>query len=236
MFTTINRKPDPSLIRLSKDNIYRALGMRSEDSDEHLSSLIEQYMDKSRNLCKPCISFSVWESPEFNVSEGELYLGGLTFNLGREVAAFLLKSSRIVVFAVTCGDAIEQFSRALMKQGHALEGLLVDIIGSELAEDLAESLHQQIEMAAAAEQWNTTNRYSPGYCNWPVSDQQNLFSLLGDDRCGIEVTPVSLMIPVKSVSGMLGIGAGVRKMAYKCHLCSDEHCIMRRGDFGAETG
>lgn len=220
--------PDLSSIRIDKNNIYKALGMKEENSDEHLSLLIDQYIEKSEKLCNPCISFSIFETPGFDNKKGELYLNNLTFSLGKQVAAFLSKSSRIVIFTATCGDGIEKFSKSLVKQGHMLEGLIVDIVGSELAEELAEYLYKSIEHHAGKENLKITNRYSPGYCNWPVEDQQYLFSLIKDNHCGIELTKSSLMLPIKSISGMIGLGMAVKKLAYKCQLCADKNCIMRR--------
>ena len=220
--------PDLSSIRIDKNNIYKALGMKEENSDEHISLLIDQYIDKSKKLGKPCIAFSIFENPGFDRKKGELYLNGLTFSLGKQVVAFLSKSSRIIIFTVTCGDGIEKFSKNLVKEGHMLEGLVVDIIGSELAEELAEYLYQKVEQTVGKENLKITNRYSPGYCNWPVSDQQNLFALMSDNNCGIQLNSSSLMLPIKSVSGMIGIGREVKKLAYKCQLCYDVNCIMRR--------
>ena len=72
-----------------------------------------------------------------------------------------------------------------------------------------------------------TNRYSPGYCNWPVSDQQILFLLLPEKFCGVTLTGSSLMIPIKSVSGVIGIGASVKMKEYTCDTCGMKDCTYR---------
>jgi hypothetical protein len=220
--------PDLSFVRIQENNIYRALGMTEYDSDEHLSLLIDQYSDISRKLCTPCLSYSMFDSPRINILKGELYVDDTTFAIGKELAAFLLKSTQLIFFTVTCGDGIERLSKKLMKEGHLLEGLIVDIIGSEVAEELAEYIAAYIEKELALLNLNVSNRYSPGYCNWPVSDQQNLFRLMDNNHCGIELTSSSLMLPIKSVSGIIGAGKDVKKMAYKCQICKDVNCVMRR--------
>ena len=80
----------------------------------------------------------------------------------------------------------------------------------------------------AKEGLNITNRYSPGYCGWDVSEQQKLFFLLPENCCGIRLTDSSLMLPIKSVSGVIGVGKTVRKTAYKCAVCDKEDCYLRR--------
>jgi hypothetical protein len=73
-----------------------------------------------------------------------------------------------------------------------------------------------------------TNRYSPGYCDWNVGEQHKLFSFFPDNYCGIRLTPSALMDPVKSVSGIIGIGENVKRNDYTCRVCDMKDCIYRR--------
>jgi cobalamin-dependent methionine synthase I len=73
-----------------------------------------------------------------------------------------------------------------------------------------------------------TNRYSPGYCDWPVKDQQKLFSFFPEKFCGIRLSESSLMYPIKSLSGMIGIGSLVSYQLYPCDSCKDENCQYRK--------
>ena len=72
-----------------------------------------------------------------------------------------------------------------------------------------------------------TNRYSPGYCGWNVSEQKNIFQLIPEKFCGIELTDSCVMVPMKSVSGIIGIGKEVRYNPYTCNLCKMENCFYR---------
>ncbi|MHB8579979.1 MAG: vitamin B12 dependent-methionine synthase activation domain-containing protein [Ignavibacteriaceae bacterium] len=72
-----------------------------------------------------------------------------------------------------------------------------------------------------------TNRYSPGYCNWNVSEQHLFFSLLPQNFCGITLTESSLMLPVKSISGIIGIGSNVKYSKYFCDKCGVKDCTYR---------
>jgi len=73
-----------------------------------------------------------------------------------------------------------------------------------------------------------SNRYSPGYCGWPVSDQHILFSLFPEGFCGIELNGSALMTPLKSVSGVIGIGPALRREEYDCGICDMQDCVRRR--------
>ena len=48
------------------------------------------------------------------------------------------------------------------------------------------------------------------------------------EPCGIRLTDSSLMLPIKSVSGVIGLGDGVRKLEYTCGLCTYDKCYRRK--------
>ena len=220
-------KPGVNSIPVNKDNIYKMLGMTPADADDYVSGIIDRYIKECRDICNPASCYKFFAHPGFDLKNKTLSLDGKVYNLGKVVTSFMRKSRYVAVFISTCGKEIEKLSKQLMDEGHSLEGYIVDLIGSEMAEGIAGQVHDNIEDEAREAGCAVTNRYSPGYCNWPVTDQHNLFSLFGGDTCGVTLTPSSLMIPIKSVSGIFGIGNEVKRVAYKCHLCSDTHCVLR---------
>jgi len=68
---------------------------------------------------------------------------------------------------------------------------------------------------------------SPGYCGWDVEDQHRLFDLLGEGFLDVHLTDAALMVPLKSVSGVIGIGAGAEWHDYPCATCPEEGCPTR---------
>jgi hypothetical protein len=88
-------------------------------------------------------------------------------------------------------------------------------------------VHKEIKRDMETDGLKITNRYSPGYCGWPVSDQQILFALMGQNICDIRLSESSLMMPVKSVSGIIGAGMHVKSKGYSCAACDTEYCLYR---------
>jgi len=88
-------------------------------------------------------------------------------------------------------------------------------------------MQEELRAAAAARGKMITNRFSPGYCGWDVAEQHKLFGFFKDNFCGITLTESALMKPVKSVSGIIGIGRDVKYAPYQCHACEDKNCIYR---------
>ena len=59
--------------------------------------------------------------------------------------------------------------------------------------------------------------------------QKKLFPLFPSaEPCGIRLTDSSLMLPIKSVSGVIGLGEDVRKLEYTCGLCTYDRCYRRK--------
>ena len=77
--------------------------------------------------------------------------------------------------------------------------------------------------------WKRTNRFSPGYCEWATDEQRMLVPLLGNPNpCRVRLNESALMWPVKSVSGIIGLGENVSYHDYACRLCQLTHCFRRR--------
>ncbi|MBK7629494.1 MAG: hypothetical protein IPJ23_02005 [Ignavibacteriales bacterium] len=125
------------------------------------------------------------------------------------------------------GEEIEKLSKHFMDNNEMLKGYLIDKIASELVEQLADKTQLVLENELDEFELKVTNRYSPGYCGWNVADQNNLFSLLPLNFCGVSVNQNSMMMPVKSVSAVIGVGKNVEKKEYECSICDIEFCYKR---------
>jgi hypothetical protein len=60
-----------------------------------------------------------------------------------------------------------------------------------------------------------------------VADQHKLFSFFPENCCGVSLTESALMHPIKSVSGIIGLGKEVRYREYTCNLCGLAECFYR---------
>ena len=76
-----------------------------------------------------------------------------------------------------------------------------------------------------------TSSMSPGsLSDWPITQQRQLFSLLGDVRgaIGVELTDSFLMVPIKSLSAMI---FPTEANFESCRLCQREDCPGRRAPY-----
>lgn len=219
--------PDPLLMRIDEKEILRFLERSESVPDRHTTELVSQYTSRCKAAATPGGGYIFTDRVHFS-SNAVLVIGESRFEVGRIIAGRLKNATSVAIFAVTAGPGPETLARELMQQGSYLEGYLADLVGTAIVESAADQIHQRIRSEAAGRQMRVTNRYSPGYCSWNVNEQQKLFQLLPPGPCGIELRESSLMTPIKSVSGIIGIGKKVTFNENSCEVCPMRDCVFRK--------
>lgn len=214
-------------ITVKEEEIELLLGYSTNQTPEHFKDLINQAIEESKSLVEIKAGYRIVEV-EYNENElTGLTIGGKYFDLQKIVTGVLKKSEQIAVFSLTIGAEIETKSKELLIGGDLVAGYIFDAVASITVEACADALHEHIKEKMLLKNQKVTNRYSPGYCNWKVNDQHLLFSLLPKKFCGIDLTDSALMLPIKSVSGIIGVGDKVRYSEYNCNGCNIKDCTYK---------
>lgn len=214
-------------IHVDPEAVLHLLGSRDDDTRSHTLNLVDCCIKKALELATPRGAFAIWQTNDLSGPD-EIATEALRFHTGKIVRRMLKGAHSFAFFIATVGNGPENLSRKLMEEGNYLEGYATDLIASVMVDAIADQIHKQVRNEAASLGMKVTNRYSPGYCSWDVSDQQKLFSLFPGNRCGITLSESSLMSPIKSVSGVIGIGKSVRYQEYTCDNCSMKGCQFRK--------
>ena len=151
-----------------------------------------------------------------------------SFDIGTIIRHQLKGSEAYAFFIATSGGEFEAFQHRLTREGDMVRVFIADALGSVIAEKCADEMEKNLQESIGKLGWQHTNRFSPGYCGWHVSQQQLLFPLFKGETCGVTLNESSLMVPIKSVSGVIGVGKEVRKLDYTCGLCNFEKCYKRQ--------
>ena len=206
------------------DEVIAELGYADGGIDGYFRSAIDELLAKLPDLCRIQAGYRVIGLSPTAIGADLVHLGGQVLAV-RDIVASQIRGSRsVALFACTIGAGMEELARRRFGEGDALGGHFTDVIASMAAERTAGALHDHIEAVMERSGRRVTKRFSPGYCGWPVSEQQKLFSLLGEGFCGIRLNGASLMAPIKSVSGLIGCGEDVAREAYLCGICGQEDC------------
>jgi hypothetical protein len=189
--------------------------------------IIREIVAESEKLVKPEGGYALYRNINIDRENKRTIIGDVEFDTKSIVTRHMDKSGMIAVFACTAGAEISRLASEYNKNGHIVHAYIADSLGSIVVERAMDLIQENLKSRKQIQGLKITNRYSPGYCGWEIKEQRKLFSLLPDQFCGISLTDSMLMKPIKSVSGIIGIGRDVLYDHYTCNYCKDVNCLYR---------
>lgn len=136
----------------------------------------------------------------------------------------------VVAALCTIGDRLERRVAELWEARELPLAAMLDSVGSGAVESLAEYVNDALCQEGLARGLRVTNRISPGYADWDVTQQRELFGLCAGDAIGVSLNEECFMTPVKSISLLAGAGARASVDHYfsQCARCWMRDCAYRR--------
>jgi hypothetical protein len=134
-------------------------------------------------------------------------------------------ANKVFPYILTVGPELERAAAAqedLLKQYYLEE--LANIFLEQAASWLAAQLEERYGVGPLA-------NLSPGsLVDWPITEQTKLFSMFGDTEkaVGVRLTDSMLMVPRKSISGILFPS---EEGFVACQLCDRENCPGRKAPY-----
>ena len=202
-------------LKITLTDIYEAMGYHGTQPDNATVQETEAILDDVRDWLRPQFCFFVMRER-------------LDFEMGKIIERQLQGAEAYALFICTCGQEYEAYQQHLKAENDMVLVFIADALGSVIAEKCADEMEKNLQESIEKLGWHHTNRFSPGYCGWHVSQQQKLFPLFEGKTCGVRLTESSLMLPIKSVSGIIGVGKEVRRLDYTCGFCDFKQCYKRR--------
>lgn len=219
---------DYGSLAISPADIYGQMGYGDTAPDESVRRETAVVAENVRRTLRPRFCFVITGGTIDDKAQ-TLTAGGVSFNVGRIITRQLLRSELYAFFVATGGAEFERFRQWTTAGGDMLRAFITDALGSVIAEKTADRMEEALQRLIAPHGMRHTNRFSPGYCGWHVAEQPSLFSMFPvAEPCGVILTPSCLMTPIKSVSGVIGIGKEVERLDYTCGLCYYKDCYKRR--------
>lgn len=193
-----------------------------------ISSLIDDYIESAHYLIEPSYSYVIKDVEQVQGSICAVE-GSIIFK-SRNIARLLEHCPKVAVFLVTIGSHLEEESHRLAQDGLILHATAMDAIGSAAVEEVIGFVQSRIEEMAGAQGLVSSRRFSPGYCDWDITQQEALFRIVSGGAVGVRLTERFLMIPQKSVSGVIGLGPPDGNVANynPCKTCKKYDCPSRR--------
>ena len=212
---------------INKKEIISTLGYAEGAIPAHFEEMIDNILVRVPDYCDIHAGYRILDVMKPDDRNDGLVIGNKFFKLQKIVTGQIRTSDKAALFICTIGKAMEKWAKKLSAEGDAALSYLVDTVASVTAEQTTDALHNHIKTRMQLLGLKVTNRYSPGYCDWSVAEQHLLFSFFPEYFCGITLTESSLMVPIKSVSGIIGIGPAVKYADYICDSCGMKDCTYR---------
>ncbi|MFW5781510.1 MAG: vitamin B12 dependent-methionine synthase activation domain-containing protein [Bacteroidota bacterium] len=207
--------------------LYEIIG---KNGDDGTFSLVEEDFEILKKEISPdaVAEGGFFITSDFNIKDNSLTALDKKFQPEKIILKQIQKSSSLAFFICTAGYSISNYSKDCMNNGNPLRGYIADMTGSMIVEKCMDKGEEILLEMLYKNNLKITNRFSPGYCGWNTIEQHKLFDLFPPEFCGVTLTSSALMQPIKSISGIIGIGENVKKKGYTCSFCKDIECFYRK--------
>lgn len=158
----------------------------------------------------------------YPLSHAPLAAEGLSCDLNHpELQSLFARCDQVCVIGATLGRGIERYTTYLSKFDMAYM-VVFDAMASSYLEYLCDAYEETLGFDLR------TFRYCPGYGQVPLSLNAHLAKALQmDKRMGLTVQPTYLLLPQKSMIGLIGLGdSGDEKTCGTCPRIAD--CAYRK--------
>ena len=191
-------------------------------------SLVDEYVENAYHLIEPSYSYVIrdieWVQGSIAFIEDSIIFKS------QVIAQLLEQCEKVAVFLVTISKHLEETAYRLAEDGLMVQAAVLDAIGSVAVEKTADFVQDRIRESVSAQGLVTSRRFSPGYCDWDIGQQRMVFWAVNGDKVGVHLTGECLMVPQKSISGIIGIGPGSSNVENynPCKTCRKPDCLGRR--------
>jgi hypothetical protein len=210
---------DNVAFKLDNDVLLKKLHIQKGSED---AQILNGYIEKAQAIGRPKAVYK----QAFIESRGDDFvtIDGIKFT-SRVLSINLKDVFKAFPYILTCGTELGSWAKSV---DDMLENYWVNAI-CEIALDCArKALNADIQERFKVAHSSSMN---PGSLeDWPISEQKKLFSLLGDTKglVGVELTDSFLMVPIKSVSGIVFPSEATFE---SCQLCHRQNCPGRRAPY-----
>lgn len=155
--------------------------------------------------------------------------------VGKLIRKHLAACEKVICMAVTVGAEIEREITKKFSRGEYLSSVLLDAAATAAVEQAADALQNHLAEIFAKDAYKLRARFSPGYGDWNLTEQEKLFKICGAEKIGMTLTEAFMLEPRKSVTAIIGaisneknLTANSCQLTANCATCDKIDCAMRK--------
>ena len=203
------------------DEVLHYLGCK--EADEHLTNQIQTQIKRVKELAKPKVVY--------HISTIHGYDNDLKIPLhGKDIRELLKTCDQVIFMAATLGTAIDVETKRLSLKDMG-DMLVFDAVCNAGIEAFANDFQEELAQKYAKQHRYLTDRFSCGYGDLRIDIQKTFCERLDTKRkIGLFVNESSLLIPLKSITAMIGISDKKQeKRISGCAYCDlKDTCELRK--------
>lgn len=208
---------------IRRDEIIRYMGSRSAGASEMV--LAEAAVEACRDKLQYKACYGVFS---IAVSERDVSFPFMKVQ-SRALAKNLCGCDCAVLFAATVGLWPDRLVMRTVRTEPS-KALAVQAFGAERIEALCDVLQEALRCEFKAQGFALRPRFSPGYGDFDIAAQRDIFRVLDCSRkIGLTLNDSMLMSPSKSVTAVIGLSRGeAATPLVRCAVCTQQNCAYRR--------
>jgi hypothetical protein len=175
---------------------------------------------KKARLLEPAVAYEYYTVSSITGSQMSLESDKAIH--GPLLPAIFPEAKELVVMLCTIGPRLEKQVTDYSKNGAALQGVLLDGIGSAAVDMMALAVLRRLASEVSSRGYEISSPVNPGMPGFPLTEQWNLLGLVSADEIGVKLTASGVLVPRKSASMVIGIGPKMTRWteAEVCARCS----------------
>ena len=206
--SVVTRHLAPDAVPFDFRVAYKFLKMPpSSPNAEVIHEMVARGIDQCRAVLEPRYRYRVCTMA--GVEPGAVCVcleDGVCFE-GPGLGKVLEKARYAAFFVLTLGDKLDA-EIARRAQDDFTTSYILDGVASTFAQGVLEVAEYELAEAAQTLGCALTHRFAPGYHNWDLRQQKQLFALLKAHEIGVKLSESCFMLPQKSLSGVYGFEGG----------------------------
>lgn len=193
------------------------MGAKALNPDKMTSDIMDEVESELLKVCRPVYTFT--EIPKDSPALG-----------GNDIKEVVAESEKVLLIAATLGIYVEKLLRKTQITDMA-KAVVVDAMASVAIEQFMDKIEDELKERYKGLYF--TNRFSPGYGDYPLEKQREVVKILNTEKkLGLSLSDSLLLNPTKSVTAVIGLNKnevkGKINCTSKCMKCGNKNCPYRR--------
>lgn len=148
---------------------------------------------------------------------------GEIFFKSASLAEYLKGCEEVLLFAATLGPKVDGALKRIM-----LNSLAESNAAQAVAASLIETYSNQVLDDYVTDGLVQLPRFSPGYGDWDLVEQKKFFQIMDCTKIGLTLTDSCMMVPMKSITAVVGLSKEKSSVHSSCEICGLENCLYRK--------